>query len=97
MPNTSDLTGIEPDDMTAGVPAPLKTKPKVSRALPPSVFAAKEAARKGLSRTPPTKLTDLTKIEPDDATAPTRKYAKGGYVRAADGIAQRGKTRGRMV
>jgi hypothetical protein len=25
------------------------------------------------------------------------KYAKGGYVRAADGIAQRGKTKGRIV
>ena len=25
------------------------------------------------------------------------KKAKGGYVRAADGIAQRGKTRGKMV
>lgn len=24
-------------------------------------------------------------------------YAKGGYVRAADGIAQRGKTKGKMV
>ena len=26
-----------------------------------------------------------------------KKYAKGGYVKAADGCAQRGKTRGRMV
>lgn len=28
---------------------------------------------------------------------PPVKKAKGGYVRAADGIAQRGKTRGKMV
>lgn len=27
----------------------------------------------------------------------TTNYKKGGYVRAADGIAQRGKTKGRMV
>ena len=26
-----------------------------------------------------------------------KKYAKGGYVKAADGCAQRGKTRGRMA
>ena len=30
-------------------------------------------------------------------SAPQRQFAKGGYVRAADGIAQRGKTKGRMV
>lgn len=29
--------------------------------------------------------------------APPVKKAKGGYVRAADGCAQRGKTRGKMV
>lgn len=34
----------------------------------------------------------LTTTEP----APIKK-AKGGYVRAADGIASRGKTRGKMV
>lgn len=27
----------------------------------------------------------------------TRKFAKGGYVRAADGCATKGKTRGKMV
>lgn len=26
----------------------------------------------------------------------TKKYASGGYVRAADGVAQRGKTRGKF-
>lgn len=38
--------------------------------------------------------------EPDDASASKKKVvkkAKGGYVRAADGIAKRGKTRGKMV
>lgn len=36
------------------------------------------------------------KKEPAKAEKP-KKMAKGGYVRAADGCAQRGKTRGRMV
>ena len=31
-----------------------------------------------------------------DAEKETKKYAKGGYVKSADGIAQRGKTKGRM-
>ena len=34
--------------------------------------------------------------KPAPAPKPVKK-AKGGYVRAADGIAQRGKTRGKMV
>ena len=29
--------------------------------------------------------------------AKTKKMAKGGYVRSADGCAQRGKTKGKMV
>ena len=45
-------------------------------------------------------------FEPDDASAPRKpkpkasapkNMAKGGYVKAADGCAQRGKTRGKMV
>jgi hypothetical protein len=31
-----------------------------------------------------------------DAEKETKKYATGGYVKSADGIAQRGKTKGRM-
>ena len=37
----------------------------------------------------------LTTTKP--APAPTKKMAKGGYVRAADGIAKRGKTRGKLM
>jgi hypothetical protein len=37
----------------------------------------------------------LTTTEP--APKPPVKKAKGGYVKAADGCAQRGKTRGKMV
>lgn len=50
------------------------------------------------------KMDDLTNKAHSEATksvtgeSPTTpvKKAKGGYVRAADGIAQRGKTRGRI-
>jgi len=31
-----------------------------------------------------------------DKRGAAKKYAKGGYVKSADGIAQRGKTKGRM-
>ena len=33
----------------------------------------------------------------DKEPKPVKKMAKGGYVRAADGCAQRGKTRGKIV
>jgi hypothetical protein len=34
----------------------------------------------------------------DGRSAPRKKkFASGGFVRAADGVAQRGKTRGKMV
>jgi hypothetical protein len=36
------------------------------------------------------------KKDPRDAVRGQKGYAKGGYVRAADGIAKRGKTRGKM-
>jgi hypothetical protein len=31
-----------------------------------------------------------------ESKKPAKKYASGGYVRAADGVAQRGKTRGKF-
>ena len=37
------------------------------------------------------------KKDPRDAVRGQKGYAKGGFVRAADGVAQRGKTRGKMV
>jgi hypothetical protein len=36
------------------------------------------------------------KKDPRNAVRGQKGYAKGGFVRAADGIAQRGKTRGKM-
>jgi hypothetical protein len=38
----------------------------------------------------------LTNTAPAPATPGSKKMANGGYVRAADGIASRGKTRGKM-
>ncbi len=52
-------------------------------------------------RRPEYKITDVdrpgtrVKYENEDADMPT--FRKGGYVKAADGIAKKGKTRGMMV
>ena len=40
--------------------------------------------------------TEMAPAPKAPASAP-KKMAKGGFVRAADGCAQRGKTRGKMV
>jgi len=37
------------------------------------------------------------KKDPRDAVRGQKGYAKGGYVRAADGCCTKGKTRGKMV
>ena len=93
---TRDLTMIEPDDATARkVSRPVITRPQ--RIRPPVENAARAIAQGKRVDGAPIELTDLTKIEPDDATAPVKKYAKGGYVRSADGIAKRGKTKGRIL
>jgi len=48
---------------------------------------------------PKPKRKDKPVVYPKDVPVdePTKKMAKGGFVRAADGCAQRGKTKGRMV
>ena len=53
------------------------------KAMAPKLEKAYNAA----STTPPA---------PKAAASEPKKFAKGGYVRAADGIAQRGKTRGKI-
>ena len=54
----------------------------------------RDAAEKAYNRS-------LTKTEfppdPRDAVRGQKGYAKGGFVKAADGCCQRGKTKGRMV
>ena len=63
---------------------------------------AERAARQMIEDKKAAEATDkayvrsLTSTEQAPATK-TEKKAKGGYVTAADGCAQRGKTRGRMV
>ena len=54
--------------------------------------AAADAAQAAKEAKAPTTATTMGKKKGGCV-----KMAKGGYVRAADGCAQRGKTRGRMV
>jgi hypothetical protein len=42
------------------------------------------------------RVTEEAPAAPKKAASEPVKKAKGGYVRAADGIAQRGKTRGKI-
>jgi len=42
------------------------------------------------------KLNEKGSTAPTTSTEMGKVFKKGGYVRAADGIAQRGKTKGRM-
>jgi hypothetical protein len=49
------------------------------------------------------KKSDGTEVTPQEDAAgmkkggKVKKYAKGGFVKAADGIAKKGKTRGKMM
>ena len=68
---------------------------------PEGVPAAKKAAPKPTppKKTPPPKDTVFREGMPvpqDKDGASVTKKANGGFVKAADGIAQRGKTRGKM-
>ena len=55
--------------------------------------AAADAAVRAKEEKAPTTKTEIGKKK----GGCVKKMAKGGYVRAADGIAQRGKTRGKLV
>ncbi len=52
--------------------------------------AAEKAYNRSLTKTEPP-------ADPRDAVRGQKGYAKGGYVKTADGCCQRGKTKGRMV
>ena len=43
------------------------------------------------------KKTDLAKLKKGGMACGPKKMANGGYVRAADGIAKKGKTKGKMI
>ena len=64
------------------MPEPKLTPEEIARAKE-ETFQAKE---RRAAETAPTSKTEMG-----------RRFAKGGYVRAADGIAKRGKTRGKLV
>jgi hypothetical protein len=53
-----------------------------------------EAAKKPMSKEDYMQSREQYKQAQDESAPPT--FRKGGYVKAADGIAQRGKTRGKM-
>ena len=55
--------------------------------------APDDAARKRISE----KAAQAGREAEDEVKREMRGHKKGGYVRAADGIAKRGKTRGRMI
>lgn len=61
---------------------------------------AERAARQMIEDKKAAEATDKAYVRSltstEQAPAPAKK-AKGGYVKAADGCAQRGKTKGRMV
>lgn len=40
---------------------------------------------------------EMARREKEFSKGEKNRYAKGGYVRAADGCAQRGKTKGKMI
>lgn len=60
----------------------------------PSSKIAKSIKSGSLS---PARYASMESKEPEGMKKGGKCMAKGGYVRAADGIAQRGKTRGKMV
>lgn len=70
--------------------APAKRRPKDAEPKERSGASEKESQGLGDVTGPPESMGKAPK-------APAKKMAKGGYVSAADGCAQRGKTRGRMV
>ena len=70
------------DKLTLSIDRPKLTPEEIARAKE-ETFQAKE---RRASETAPTSKTEMG-----------RRFAKGGYVRAADGIAKRGKTRGKLV
>ena len=61
----------------------------------PSKQSMQEAADEAMRRKED--MAPTTKTEMGKKKGGCVKMAKGGYVRAADGCAQRGKTRGKMV
>jgi len=54
------------------------------------------ARKKMLEEVQDDKDREKTDAAPTTKTEMGQKFAKGGYVKSADGIAQRGKTKGRM-
>mgnify|MGYP006269287881 FL=1 len=71
----------------ADKPIPVEPTPKLT---PEEIARAKEETRQAKER-------QAAETAPTSKNTMGRLFAKGGYVRSADGCVQRGKTRGKMV
>jgi hypothetical protein len=81
----------------------MATKPQfspdqdMSNVTPEDVADAKRRAKESAAYDRALRNTEMAPAPKAPASAAKpRKYAAGGYTKAADGIAQRGKTRGKM-
>ena len=65
---------------------------------PKSLFKGKESMSEELKEAKAIKSGKITPMQyaKGEKSEPMKKMAKGGFVRAADGIAQRGKTKGKV-
>jgi hypothetical protein len=65
----------------------------IGRGIDAVIGAVKDSSKKEEKKPEEKKPADEEKPKQE----PKKEYKKGGYVRAADGCAKRGKTKGRMV
>jgi hypothetical protein len=65
-------------------------------ATPAQIEEAKQAAKDAKDAPKADAAYNKAMVNTPAAPKPAKKFAKGGYVRAADGIASKGKTRGKM-
>lgn len=83
---------VTPPDMGEDEKAARKAKPIPAPSMIPSPEAQKkleEMSKEAKEKKAMDRAYERSRSNPD--------FAKGGYVRAADGCVQRGKTRGKMV
>jgi hypothetical protein len=83
-------TGKADPRMAAMLAAKMKGGAPARPAIDPRMAAALMAARRGGSSAPPPADMPMKK-------GGMAKYATGGFVRAADGIAQKGKTKAKQI
>ena len=93
---TEDM-GAPPQDIDGASVSPARKAPMKQPAMkrpPAKKVAPKRTPSGGIFREGMPVPQD---IDGASVTPGPKKYAKGGFVRAADGIAKKGKTKGRMI